>query len=211
MGLDGLPVAGPSIQPHDVAALRLRINNRGVRRIRLLVHPVAEIGLAPVAVQDADLVLGGARPHPRMSVLSSRIDIVGLVHVHGDPVELTERDVVHFSPVKGAVPRQIESTVTSEDEMFRISRVDPECMMVAVHADVIARRHISIGLEARAAVLGHVERRGEHVHAVRVGRVDENLAVVHRSRVELVDSLPTLAAIRRAIDARLGRVFDESV
>ena len=87
--LDRLAVAGRAVEPHDIAPLRFGVDGIGVGRIDLLVHPIAEVDLIPVGVQDADVAARGAGAAPRVRVLQPAVDDVRDLHVNADGIELS--------------------------------------------------------------------------------------------------------------------------
>src|SRR3972149_3887899 len=70
--------------------------------------------------------------------------------------------------------------------------------MGGVHADVVRGRRGQLA-EGGAAILAHGGLGSEHVHPILVTRVNEDLAVVHGPRVEIVDPPPGLPAVRAAV------------
>ena len=82
--------------------------------------------------------------------------------------------------------------------------------MIAVDTDVVSRSHIAIGDETVSSIVRNMKRRAEHVDPIHVRGIHENLAVVHRPRVQIVDFRPALAPIARAVEPAFSLVLDES-
>ena len=182
-----------------VPALRLRVDDGGVRRVDDREEAVPVRRLVPVLVPDA---VEGARVRgsaPRVVVLQPSAHRVRRAHVEADGVELAERDVVEHAPVRGPVPRRRHPAVAPQDQVVGILRVDPQ--LVVVDVDL----HRAIVAERAPTVIRDRELRAEDVDAVRVARVDADLGVVHRTRVRVGHLLPRLAAIRGAEEPALPR------
>ena len=94
-----------------------------------------------------------------------------------------------------AVVGDVEAAVAAEDHVPAVARVDPEGVVVGVDAAA------AVGAERLAAVGRAVERDPQHVEVLVVGRIDADLAEVHRPGVEAVDPRPGLAAVGRLVDA----------
>jgi hypothetical protein len=118
--LDGLAVSGRAGEPNDVAALRFRVDRAGVGRVNLRVHPVAEIDLEPILVGDANVVARGTRAAPGVGILQAAADRIRALHVHADPVELRERNVVDLVPCDAGVERVVQAAIVPEHEMLRV-------------------------------------------------------------------------------------------
>ena len=220
VGLIGLRSPVGRWKRDSVAVLRLGVDGVGIGGIDLRVHAVAGVDLHPVVVEDAEIVARGARAAERVRVLQAAVDVVRRRHVDADPVELADRQVVHLVPGDAAVEGEVEPAVVAEDEVLRVGGIDPERVMIAVHADVVGRAHACRWRRARpvtgsrerpAAVVGDEQRRAEDVEALVVGRIDVDLAVVHRPRVDVAHLPPRLAAVVGTVGAALGPVLDGGV
>ena len=123
------------------------------------------------------------------------VDPVRLAHVHGDAVELADRQVLRMLPVLPAVERQEDAAVAAGDHVVGVLRVDPQGVAVGVD------RRVGLGPEGLAAVARDVQRHAEDVDAPVVVGVDADLAEVERPRAQVVDLDPRLAAVVGAEDA----------
>ena len=81
--------------------------------------------------------------------------------------------------------------------MFGVARVDPQRVVVAVHA---TRRVVR---EGPATIARAVQARSAEVDPARVVGIDTDLAVVHRAVVGGAQMLPCVATIGRAVNAIL--------
>lgn len=149
----------------------------------------------------------GARPHPRVRVLQATIDEVGIAVVHGDPVELRDREAIE--PVVGVaeVPALVQSAVAAEEQMATVSRVNPEHVMIVFEPEVVGWR-IRHLIERCAAILA-LHRLHAHQPDALVGRgIDERMTVIHRARVAAARASPVCTGIVGAIEARAGLMLD---
>src|SRR5205807_53442 len=95
----------------------------------------------------------------------------------------------------------IVSAVGAADHVPAVVRVDPQGVLVAVHAAG------AIGLEGLAAVARAVQRDTQDVDEAIIVGIDTDLAEVHRPRAHTVDAPPGIAAVVGAVDAAvLGAV-----
>ena len=115
-GVDRLVVAGIDLDLHAVST----------------VEPVVGVvaGLVPTR---AGLV--AARAAPRAVVLQSTIDAVRAGIVHGHGIELAHCRRVAGGPMLTAVEGDVDATVVAVDEVHRVSRVEPN--VVVVDVDVV--------------------------------------------------------------------------
>ena len=80
--------------------------------------------------------------------------------------------------------------------MAPVVGIDPQGVMIDVH--VVS---VPIVGELVPTIVRLIERRTADIDVIQVARVDSNLAVVHRPRIEAVDTSPTVTAIGRLKDA----------
>ena len=102
---------------------------------------------------------------------------------------------LRWSQLRHAVVGGVEAAVAADEHVPAVARVDPQGVLVGV--DAVA----AVGLERLAAVVGAVQRDAEDVEVLVVGRIDADLAEVHRPGVEAVDARPGLAAVGGLVDA----------
>ena len=183
------------------------------------VHAVARVDLHPVVVEDAEIVARGAGSAEGVRVLQPAVDVVRRRHVDADPVELGDRQVVHLVPGDAAIVGEIQPAIIAQDEVLRVLRIDPERVMIAMDAQIVGRAHgvVRAGAsgdrvgEGPSAVRRDEQRRAQDVESLVAGRVDVDLAVVHRARIDVAHLPPGLAAIVRPEGAALGPVLDGGV
>ncbi len=148
------------------------------------------------------------RPHPRVVVLHAAVDVVRVAHVDADGVELADRQVVDADVGLAAVPRFVETAVAGEIEVLGVVRIDPEGVEIAVYADVVGGAR-GERRERPAAVLATIKAGCEHVDSLVVGRVQIDVTVVHRTRVERIHLRPALAAVHGPVDPPLRGMLDD--
>ena len=127
--------------------------------------------------------------------------MVGAAHVGADDVELSEGDVVDARPRPRRVARGEHAAVVAENQIRRLARIDPQRMMVTCTLRAPSLRNVL------PASSDDIQRRAQHVDAPIIGRVDANLTVVQRSRIERVDFGPFLAAVVAAIKPDSRRCY----
>jgi hypothetical protein len=192
------------VDARDRAALVLGVDV--VRIGRVLEHPeaVAAVHVLPARVRDAAGI--GAVADPGTVVLQAAVHVERIGLVDADVVELRHRQVVLLPPLVAAVVRLPEAAVVTGHDVLRVRRIDPDVVIVAVHAAA------GVG-EALAAVeaLDQVEVRLEET--VRIFRIDDEVGEIERPpdhQLALVALVPGLAAVIGAIQRRIGRL-DERV
>ena len=119
----------------------------------------------PVAVQDAVVARRAARPPVRVVVLQPAVHEVRVGHVEVDVVELLDRDVRDEGPVVAVIPGRIQAAVVAEDHVRRVLGVDPQVVVVHVHAGVVHDFLRNRG-EVLAAVGGPMQRAGDQIHGL---------------------------------------------
>ncbi len=168
---------------------------------------VAEPDLLPVGIEDAQPVVGLARPHPRVRVLHPAVDPVRVAIVHRDPVELADGEVVEAVVGDAKVPAFVQSAVAAEEQVARIARVDPQRVVVVLEAQVV-RGRVRHRLEGGAAVFALGWLHAHQPHALVGGGVDVRFAVVHRPGVVATGLFPSGARVLRAIRAAGALMLD---
>ena len=180
------------------------------RRVHRVVHPVAESDLLPFVVGDPDPRARRARAEPRVVVLHAAVDEIRRPHVHADGVKLSDGEVVDLRERLALVPSLVQAAVRAKEEVVRVPRVDPHGVEVALGADVVGRR-VRHAAEGPAAVDALVVGDGEDVHPLVIVWIDEDVTVVHGTRVERVHFDPRSARVFRPVHAAVGGMLDDGV
>ena len=194
---------GPQIDADDVAVLRLGIDDVQVVGIGERLEAVAALDAIPVVVEDAGVAADRTRAAPRVVVLHAAAQVVGDRHVVADVVVLREVHVVDALPRLALVPAHPDAAVVAVDDVIRVVRVDPHRVMVRMQRAVLD--------EGLAAVIRDVDLDAADVDAQVVGRVDADLAEVHRPRIDVGHLPPRHPGIVGAIGAAFGLVLDARV
>ena len=200
------PCDGPNPRPlprrpvhaEQVAALRLGDHHVRVGRVHHREEAVARAHVVPVARANPLVRPGVRRRAPRTVVLQAAAHVIRVLHVHADLVELGDRQVAELVPVVGAVPAHRHAAVAAQDQVVRVRRVDPQRVVVQVHA---GRR---VGSEVAPSVGRPVHAGTAQVHALGVVGVHPYLAVIHGTIVGRAQVLPRLAPVGGAVDAVLA-------
>ena len=190
---DAPALAGGQAGAPDVAVLRLEVDDGVVGRVHGRVEAVAAAHAVPVLAQDV-AVAHPAGPAPGAVVLQSGADVVGPPHVHRRVVGLSDRPAPERLPGLAPVVAHVDRAVVADDQVIAVVGVDPEGVLVDVP---VAVHH----LEVLAAVGRHVHALVDHVHHVRVVRIDADLAEVHGAPVLVAAELPARALVAGAPDA----------
>ena len=172
----------------DAAVLAVGVYRAAVAGVDGHVHAVARQHLIPVFVCDALAIANHARPAPCGVVLHAAVDVVGLLHVDCDVIELTHRIVVQVFPALRAVAAHPDTAVVAVDQVTGISWVDPQRMVIRVN--------LRVALEERPArVVGDGQFAAENIDPLFVIRIDADLAVIHRPRIQAVHPCPCFALV----------------
>ena len=207
---------------HDVRArLRLRVQHfdraliAAAQHVARVVRVEGEEGTLaarrwpPAVRRDAPAGQLAARDDHRAVVLLPGVDAVRKPVVRVDAVELRRGLVALGAPAPATVEGDHRPAIVGEDEVVRVVRVDPQVVVVAVHALHLFPR--------AAAVIGAQRGRTQYVDAILVLRIHEELDVVpgalHQARFtgHLAPALagvggdvqPTIVALRLAFDQRV--------
>ena len=129
--------------------------------------------------------------------MESPADPVRIPRIVADLVELGDRKVVVEPPRLGAVERGRDPSVTSQDQVIGVRRVDPQ--RVVIEVDVAG----SVAGEGPAPVVRAHEVLAADINAFRIVRIHPNHAEVHGPGVGARELLPGVAAVPRGVDARL--------
>src|SRR5207237_5719417 len=98
-------------------------------------------------------------------------------------------------PVGGAIVTRIETAVAADEHMPTIARIDPQCVLIGMHALA------GIRTERLSAVARFVKVHAADVNVSLILGIDLDIAEVHRPRIEAIDALPGFAAVGRFVDA----------
>ena len=134
---DRLSLARGHVDARHVPALRLRKHDVRIFGVGVVVEPVPEPHVRPLAVAHAPRGLRPVRSAPVPVVLQPAAHVVRIAHVDVDLVELADRHVPDRTPGDGAVAREGQPAVVPVDEMVRIVGIDPQCVVVGV--DLVRR------------------------------------------------------------------------
>ena len=196
-------LARAQVDALHVAVLRLVVDDVRVGGVHLGVEAVAAAHPEPVGIGDPRRAARRARAAPRAVVLQAAVHEVRLPHVRAHRVELAHRHRVDELPRVALVVAHVEAAVVAEHEVPRVRRVDPQRVVIAV-------RDSLHDPEGRAAVHRLVQRRAHRVDDLVVGRVDPDLAVIHRAVVVVAHHPPRAPAVVRTPDPaprRIGRAL----
>ena len=160
----------------ETAVLVLSVEDIGIGRIELWLVAIATEHDVPVGIRNA-MNDGRSRGRAeRIVVLGTAAHIVeGLRVVRLNAVELRDREISHVSPCRTAVPAFVNAAVAADIEVFRVFRIDPQCMIVDV-TPLQGQR-----CKRLAAVLRLVCKRVQRVDAIRVEWIDDEFIVVLRA------------------------------
>ena len=114
-----------------------------------------------------------------------------MLHIHHDPVKLTQRQRRDEQPGLAPVVRNPNSAVVPFYHMARIGRIDPQNAVVAVQG--LGGRPERNTAVVRIAVAVH------HVDALVVAGIHKRLAGVHGTRVPITHVRPCFSFVFRAI------------
>ena len=127
---------------------------------------------APVIHENACRFPRSARSRPIAVILQPHREVVEwLAIVSVNLVQLGEREPIAVLPRRALIPRPVHAAVVDLPHELRIRRIDPHRVVIAMH---IARH----ATEVAATVDGHRELAADHVHAIRIRRIDSELAVI---------------------------------
>ena len=156
--------------------------------------PVATADTKPIRIHCATVsrICGTA---PTAVILQAAVDFVITIVIDSDVIELADGDMAVMIPVVHAIVSDIDATIAAQNHVLALFRVDPHGVIVGMNSAT------AVTCECLAAVTGSIQRCTQHIDVFVVSWIDANLTVVHRSRIERVDSLPALATIFRHVDS----------
>ena len=192
-GGDVASVARRLVEAHQAAALGKGIAEAAVAEVGHGGEAVAAADPGPVQVHDPPLGPHRHGTEPGAVVLQAAVDVEGRVHVHGDVVELGQRQVLDEAPVVASVVGEGDPAVLAQDHEAAVVGVYPE--LVHVPVDRLAGHHRA---ERAPRVLAHLNRAVKAVEPVLVGRVDPQVGVVEgpgRDAPSVADRAPAGAPV----------------
>ena len=160
---------------------------------------VAAVGDEPVFVQDSMIGPGARRAAERVVVLQAAVDVVerlGVVDI--DVIELRQGEVLEEHPCAACVETAIEAAVVADEHVIRVLRIHPDDVVVDVHGSLPKR------LERLGPIVRDLKDHIGKVDPLRVGRIGEDVAVVHRALVVVGALLPGDAVVGAAINPALA-------
>ena len=198
-GANRLRLTGHLVATHHVAVLRLGINDARVTQIGNGHEAVAAKNLEPVIIEDAAVHARRTRPTPVVVILHAATHVVRRLHVEAHMVEQADRHIGKERPRAAHIVRRGETTVTADDHVIRVLRIDPDAMHVVV------RHQGHIGFEGAAAIERQVQANATHVNAIGIHRIDAQLAEIHRACIRVALLGPRRAAIVRLVQSGHAR------
>ena len=191
--VDGVRVGGVDGDVESIAA---------PQAVPLIVDDPVVLG---VVEPGLGLEAGLARPAPGLVVLEPAADEVGVAEVHGQVVELADREVVEEVPGLGAVVAQEDPAVGAEPHVLGAGGLDPHGVQVGVQVLGAARG------ERPAAVVRYPEVGAQQVDPLLVVGLDPDLAEVEGPRRVGAEAGPVVSPVVAAEHAsgaalRLERV-----
>ena len=176
--MDTAHAARGRVGQHEVATLGVRVDKVRPARHRHGVEAVAAAHGEPVVFQDAGRVKRVARAAPVAIILQAAADPVRVLVVDVDLIELRQRHVVDDVEVLTCVVRYLVAAVASAQDVAAVFRVDPEGLVVAMDS-------LSDPLERLSAVGCFEQAARQRVRHLGVIRVDVDVGVVERSKVDV--------------------------
>ena len=177
-----------------------------IGRVDSGLEAVAAADAEPVGVEDPiGRLAGGTRPAPAAVVLQADVDVVRPAHVGAHPVGKRRGHRVDEVPRPALVPRDVQPAVIADDQMLRVLRIDPQRVLVDMTGGVVAAGVVECCERAstierlRPGQAGGVDR-------LVVGRIDAQLAEVHRPRVAVAHVRPGRTLVLRPEDAAAARI-----
>src|SRR5205807_420465 len=108
---NGHAPARGEVDAHRRAVLVLGVHRAGVFGIDLALKAIAAVDALPVVEGDALRARRAAQPAPGAVVLEPAVDAIRLARVHGDAVELADRQIAHVRPLRPAVAGVVDAAV----------------------------------------------------------------------------------------------------
>ncbi len=187
-------LAGAEVAPRHRAALALGVNRIRIGRVNAADEPVAAVDINPIVVDDA-ATRRESGPAPTAVVLQAAINLVVRPRIADDVVELAQGHEIMMVPMFAAIVGDVKSAVRADDHVASVARIDPQGMVIGMHAPILAR------LKLLAAIGGVGESDAADIEQLVVRRIDAKKREVHRPRIEAVDALPGVAGVVAAINA----------
>ena len=204
-----MPTAFPvrAVEANQAAVLGFCIDGIGIDGIDLGAEPVAAGGHEPIGIDDAGGTARTRRSAEALVILGASVHIIerkGIIH--GDIVELHERQVRLEIPGLGAIPGFVYAAITAHQIMPGVVGIDPNG--VIVHVLRLGRQR----LNGFSAIVADHDGKSHLVDTIDVLGISDDLGVIHRGTVVGVAFFPRSSAVARAEDAALAvRRFDGRV
>ena len=173
------------MDPSHAAILAFEVNLVRIIGVDESNEPIATADSHPIRVHWSSSIFTTRRTTPTAVVLKAAVNFVVHRRVDSDVIELTDRNVIQVIPVLHAILRDVEPAVATKNHVAGVPFVDPQSVMVGVNSVRSA-----IAGERFAAVFGFIETCAANVDVVAVNWIDLDVAVVHRARIQRIDSLP---------------------
>ena len=156
---------------------------------------------------DARVVVHTRRATPVTVVLQPATNPVRIPVVYEDVVILRQAEVAEYVEIGSTVIARLDATVAARQDTLSVPRIDPERLVVAVHAPADA-------LDGAPAVGGLGETARQCIQGVVIAGIHEHVRVIERPEVEILvvaDRLPRLTVILRPEKRSRRRVLGNQV
>src|SRR5262249_35883000 len=165
-------------------------------RIDLRTKTVAAVCNEPVRIDNTGSAARLRWPAKTVIILCAAVNVVeGFRVVGGDVVELRYRQILFEVPVLATIVALINTAVTTDEIVIRISRIDPDIVIV----DVLVL--LAEAAYCATTVIRNHQKDVHYVNAIDVFRIGNDASVVHRTAIEFIAPFPTATAIWRAKDS----------
>ena len=196
--LDAGGLARAAVEADQAGVLRFGVHDVWVLGIDARLEAVASLGDEPVGIHDAVDAARAGRAAEREVVLGAAVDVVKRTGVvHGDVVELRDRQIGHELPVGAAVEALVDAAVAAHEIVIVVAGVDPDLVIVDV-LPFFAER-----VQRLATVVGNLQVDVHDVEPVGIPGIDDDVGVILGLGVEVVALLPGGAEVMGAKDAAL--------
>src|SRR5215468_128217 len=180
------------IEPRVASELLRVVKPAAVGRVYLVVHPIADANCYPIFQSDA------ARPavtraFPRFVILQTGVDVVRVLHIHGQRVDLAQRQVGQMVAGLAAVIRDEHAAIRAGKDPVGVLRINPDGAEIAEGPAERPRLRPSRARPGFAAVFGTAQVRAS----------DEEPFGVVLINAELIEGVAGLAAHIASVRAHL--------
>src|SRR5262245_33432496 len=162
------------IEPRVASEFLRVVNPSAVARVHLVVHPVADAYSHPVRQPDAARPTV-ARPLPRFVILQPRVDVVWVLYIHGQRVDLAQRQICQMVAGLAAVVGDKNAAVGSGDDPLGVLRIDPDGSEIAERPAEWPRLRPSRAGPGLAAVFGTAQIRAGYEEPVWIVLINSEL------------------------------------